>query len=326
MPARDVGFQQFIAFTEEFRKVYYSGKERRQRARIFYSNLKRLGNLNFADRFSPYGITKFFDMLETQFAKAHLMFGVAVSSTLEQGRRHVRSLTDSMDWTGPIPKCFDWRDRSPPVVTKVKDQGKCASCWAFAAVAQIESVWAIQGHEPLTELSTQQVVSCDSASYGCNGGWPVRAMNYVTQTGGIQTESSYPYVSGLDDQTRNCTPNSTVFHASVTGWLQVTKRNPTADDEYDMMVYLYRRGPITVCLNAGNLQFYSHAILSYCGGNHRDTTHCVVLTGFGVSRAGIPYWIARNSWGEDWGNGGYFLIERNVNMCGIAEHAHATFI
>ena len=326
--AHDRDMQQFIEFTTEYNKVYSSGQERNRKASIFHINLKKIEILNSADRFSPYGINKFFDISEDEFANAYLMSSSVTdgikNSTLEKDNRHKRSYTYPVDSVGPIPKCFDWRDRYPPIVSKVKDQGKCGSCWAFAAVAQIESAYALQARKPLIELSTQQVVSCDKESNGCDGGMPHKAMSYVIKAGGIQTEARYPYLSGTDDKTRSCEFISNRIHASITGYLHVTSKTPTADDEYDMMVYLYRKGPITVCFNAGNLQFYSHyKILSYCGSNYRDITHCVVLTGFGVSESGVPFWVARNSWGKDWGDGGYFLIERNVNMCGIAEYAYA---
>lgn len=47
--------------------------------------------------------------------------------------------------------------------------------------------------------------------------------------------------------------------------------------------------------------------------------HSVVIVGYG-SMFGIPYWICRNSWGQHWGSGGYFLIMRGVNMCNIEKY------
>jgi hypothetical protein len=36
----------------------------------------------------------------------------------------------------------------------------------------------------------------------------------------------------------------------------------------------------------------------------------VVLSGYG-SEDGLEYWLVRNSWGEDWGEAGYFRVQRN---------------
>ena len=116
------------------------------------------------------------------------------------------------------------------------------------------------------------------------------------------------------------------FTLVFSGWLKIEKSRVSTDNEYDMMMYLYRHCPIVVSINAQNLRIYSNKILSFCEGNHKWTAHIVVLKGFGVTDSGTPFWIARNSYGDDWGDGGYFLIERNVNMCGIGQWAYAAYI
>jgi cathepsin L len=67
-------------------------------------------------------------------------------------------LADSVDW------------RTKGAVNAVKDQGQCGSCWAFSATAAIEGHHFIATGE-LLSFAEQEIVDCDTTSYGCNGGW-----------------------------------------------------------------------------------------------------------------------------------------------------------
>ena len=73
---------------------------------------------------------------------------------------------------------IDWQEQKK--VTKVKNQGQCGSCWAFGAVAAIESAYLIKNNKEIL-LSEQQLVDCGHPylNHGCAGGLIDRAFHYV---------------------------------------------------------------------------------------------------------------------------------------------------
>ena len=66
---------------------------------------------------------------------------------------------------------------------------------------------------------------------------------------------------------------------------------------------------------AGPFQRYSGGIFSGCGFSFRND-HAVTVVGFG-EEGGKKYWLIKNSWGENWGEGGYIRLERGRRMCNI---------
>ncbi|KAF3341861.1 Ervatamin-B [Carex littledalei] len=64
------------------------------------------------------------------------------------------------------------------------------SCSAFSAVAAIEGINQIKTGT-LISLSEQELADCDTACYGCNGGYMDYAFQWVIQNGGITTDGDY---------------------------------------------------------------------------------------------------------------------------------------
>ena len=67
-----------------------------------------------------------------------------------------------------VANSVNWKTAG--AVTPVKDQAQCGSCWAFSATGALEGAHYIKTKQ-LKSFSEQQLVSCSTANYACNGGW-----------------------------------------------------------------------------------------------------------------------------------------------------------
>jgi C1A family cysteine protease len=128
-------------------------------------------------------LNKFADLTQEEYKKM-LGFRPNLSETLVG----VESLNGKLS---DLPDSIDWAAKG--VVTPIKNQGTCGSCWAFSTTGSIESAyWIKNGSEVL--LSEQQLVDC-SISYGnngCGGGLVEYGYNYAKHVA-LETEAQYPY-------------------------------------------------------------------------------------------------------------------------------------
>jgi hypothetical protein len=87
---------------------------------------------------------------------------------------------------------------STPQTQRPASYLQCGSCWAFAAIAAVESKYAIMYGKSFAttniDFSEQQLVSCEPVSFGCEGGWSDRAMEYI-QKNFVTTEALWPYTA-----------------------------------------------------------------------------------------------------------------------------------
>jgi C1A family cysteine protease len=300
----------FNEFQQKYGKSYADANEFQHRFRIFTENMKKAEQLNKLNPRAKFGITKFSDLSESEFATTYLMN----FDTENYVRPPVKT-----DFTGkpnargcnPDPTNYDWN--SCGVITPVYNQGQCGSCWAFSATETIESYFALAGNQ-LTQLAMEQIVDCDTQGQdqGCNGGFPSGAYQYVESAGGIEPLSDYPYTAE-NGESGSCNFQSNEVVATVTGY-------STIDGETG----LYQQtssssgGPVSVCVDASSWQNYNGGVLTSCGS---DVDHCVQLTGYANYGESGAYWIVRNSWGSDWGENGYIWIEIGQDLCSIGDYA-----
>lgn len=74
-------------------------------------------------------------------------------------------------------------------------------------------------------------------------------------------------------------------------------------------------GPTVVGMHASDSSLSSYSSGVYSGCTSNSVNHAVLLVGFTAD----GHWIIKNSWGEDWGEGGYVTIDKN-NDCGITTY------
>jgi cathepsin F len=217
------------------------------------------------------------------------------------------------------PKTFDWRSHG--MVTPVKDQGACGSCWAFSATETIESAWMMKhglNNNTMQPLSVQQIVDCDWGDYGCFGGEPEGAYAYIMSAGGQETNQDYPY-DHVDKVNIWCEFDSTKIYSKVANWSYAC----STGDEVTLMNNAYLNGPTSICVDAGDWSDYTGGILmgSDCGS---DLDHCVQIVGWDLTNP-TPYWIVRNSWGSDWGENGFIRLQYGQDTCGLTQEATNVF-
>jgi len=208
------------------------------------------------------------------------------------------------------PTSFDWREKG--VVNAIKDQANCGSCWAFSTAQAIESAWAIK-HSTLYSLSESNIVDCCTSCYGCNGGWPYEAVNYIVkkQNGGLNSENDYPY----HDYDESCKFDSSKTYTQTTGYTDIA-------DEEDLATKISSVGVASVCIDASQSSFHLYTSGIYdepkCSSYNLD--HAVGCVGYGVEGS-TKFWIIRNSWGTDWGEAGYIRMLWKNNQCGVGSSA-----
>ena len=209
-----------------------------------------------------------------------------------------------------LPARWDWREHDG--LTPVKDQGQCGSCWAFASVAAFEACARIDDHE-IYDLSEQQLISCNTAGYGCNGGW-FEGCYEVFHDPGAVSEECMPYqaADGVICTQGSCVP---VAKASAILYIENTVESIKAA--------VYDIGPIAVGLMVHE-DFFGYGG-GYCYQNYpypEDPNHAVVIVGWDDAMCdGNGAWICKNSWSEMWGDNGYFTIRYGYSSIGTGAAA-----
>ena len=220
------GYLSFAEYVQKYDK-HWPEEEFERRRSIFNKNLQRIQdhNMNRSPGQHVLGTDQFTDMEPHEVWK-----GYDKSRKYEQGNPLASFTRDTVheptrlmgileerlgvslrDPIESLPSSVDWREQG--VVTPVKSQGQCGSCWAFASTAVLESHLSIQTGK-LTELSVQELVSCApntrncGGTGGCGGSTSELAFEHV-QRYGMVSEWQFGYQSYHPDGPVNCSLSPT---------------------------------------------------------------------------------------------------------------------
>jgi len=221
-----------------------------------------------------------------------------------------------------LPDSVDWVSKG--VVSPVKNQGRCGSCWSFSTTGALEGAFAIKnGKLPSAQgFSEQMLIDCDrDKNSGCNGGRQDWAFKWIQSNGGLCTEESYPYKGQDGKCQKSCTP---VKGSADTSYTTVEHYVATA------LMSAVAQQPVAVAVNGGPFSFYhSGVITSNCPS---ELSHAVLVVGYDVDpsidcdvppKKGCPYWKIKDSYGTNHALEGYVRIQRQGwptqwgGMCGV---------
>ncbi|CAF2077694.1 hypothetical protein HID58_043694 [Brassica napus] len=288
-------------------KNYINGLgEKERRFKIFSDNLKFIDEHNSVpNRSYEVGLTRFADLTKEEFRGTYLGSKIEMTRGSVVGERYLYKEGDD------LPDHVDWREKG--AVGPVKNQGYCSSGWAFSAIGAVESINQITTGE-LLSLSVQELIDCDRYfNYGCNGGFMNMAFKYIMEKGGIETDKYYPYTA-IDRSRCKSNKNKNTRVGTIDGYEDVPR-----GDEMSLKKAVSHQ-PVSAAIYADGVAFRH-----YKGGVFNVTcgigmTQAVIVVGYGSSQ-GKDYWIIRNSWGINWGEGGYMKLQRNVKdplgKCGL---------
>jgi len=242
-------------------------------------------------------------------------------------------LPQDIDLRKKYPKCFLQGGKEV-----IRSQGKCGSCWAFAAASALMNNLCTSNEDSPSsfadatdryEVSVQQVLSCNAGKEGCDGAWAYTA-NQAFLDHGISRERDHPY---------QCGAGNPLHHFEGSGsckkwpWGGKCAKDNVADWIYGGALTVKGEQDMLTLLSQGHALYMSMMVDDsfvfedftgkvYDGTNQYGSKggHAMTGIGYGVQDS-VKYWLVQNSWGVKWQGNGVIKIKRGVNLDGIDKGA-----
>jgi hypothetical protein len=324
---------------------------RQARVRAFQASLRRISALNAASGADlAYGLTPFSHLTPAEFRRLYLSAPLAelpkgaAEAAADAGGGGGSSSNDGNNSNGgnrrllqngnlvcnarvafpyggaTPPPAKDWRNVNGVsfVPTAVRNQQSCGSCASFTAAALLESMvirkYRANGYTAAaTDVSEQEQLDC-LAGDGCQGALPYQYLDRAVCRG-VAFEGSSPY-RNYDQMTCPSTAAVPRYASGARAWAE-----PPATERG--MAQAADKGLVAIALLATDDFMNYRAGVFDCGAARggRSINHATVIVGWNDAArmstgATWRVWSVRNSWGNGWGEGGYFRLRKDCGGAG----------
>jgi len=245
-----------------------------------------------------------------------------------------------------LPDNFSWTNvDGVTYVTKSLNQHipqYCGSCWAHGAISALgDRIKIARGGKGVDiNLAIQFILNCGTEVAGsCHGGSATGTYQFIHDTGYVPYDTCQQYAAcSAESDEGNCSASDYTCKpmnvcrtcstfSSNGGFCSALDTFPNATiAEYGevvgarrMMAEIHTRGPIACGVDATYLEEYQNGVLD-AGKGPFQIDHIISVVGWGTdAETGKKYWVVRNSWGEYWGELGYFRVVMGENQLGIEQ-------
>jgi hypothetical protein len=136
---------------------------------------------------------------------------------------------------------------------------------------------------------------------------------YVAGTPSIKLSTTTKHAETIDKE-------STI--AELYGFASDMPSEDPVGSEFDIRKEIYHWGPVTsgIIIHDDFMSWDGKGVYKWDGFSPEQGGHAIIIVGWGIQPDGTKYWQIKNSWGNKWGQDGYFNILRGQNECGIEEN------
>ncbi len=214
-----------------------------------------------------------------------------------------------------LPDAYDMRDYGR--VSPVRDQGNQGTCWAFASLGALETITLPQEEMvySVDHMSLNNGFSLDLSE----GGEHTMSIAYMAAWRGPVLEEDDPYGDGETDESL----------PAVKHLKEAIIINERDDNKIKSAIYKYGGVETSIYLEMPYGEsysvYYNPDTASYYYDGYEEPNHDLVIVGwndnypkenFALKPSSDGAYICKNSWGESFGDGGYFYISyEDVNIC-----------